>query len=126
MYADGKGVEKDEKEACRYYKLAADQGNVNAQFTLGYMYADGKGVEKDEKEACRYYKLAADQGNVNAQCNLGVMYSNGKGVEKNIIEALRLLIRSKHVKVKSSIHHYLLPVSQKNRNNETGSFKDML
>ena len=34
MYADGRGVPKDEAEAARWYRLAADQGDASAQFML--------------------------------------------------------------------------------------------
>ncbi len=32
---DGTGVVKDEVEAVKYYRMAADQGNANAQYNLG-------------------------------------------------------------------------------------------
>ncbi len=83
-------MKRDEKEACRLFKLAADQGCAPAQIKLGFMYGTGQGVEKDEKEACRLYKLAADQGHEQAQFNLGVMYGTGQGVEKDGEEACRL------------------------------------
>ena len=34
-YQYGTGVVKDEVEAVKYYKMAADQGNANAQYNLG-------------------------------------------------------------------------------------------
>ena len=34
-YQNGTGAVKDEVEAVKYYKMAADQGNASAQFTLG-------------------------------------------------------------------------------------------
>ena len=43
MYANGRGVLKDEAEAGRWYRLAADQGDASAQLNLGGMYADGRG-----------------------------------------------------------------------------------
>ena len=35
FYEDGTGVMKDEVEAVKYYKMAADQGNASAQINLG-------------------------------------------------------------------------------------------
>jgi TPR repeat protein len=35
----GKGVVKNMREAYRYYSLAAEQGNSNAQFNLGMIAA---------------------------------------------------------------------------------------
>ena len=53
----------DDREAARLYGLAADQGNANAQFTLGEFHRGGLGgLASDDREAARFYKLAADQG----------------------------------------------------------------
>ena len=69
------GLPKDEREAARLYKLAADQGNAGRQVNLGFLYAQGLGgLPKDEHEAARLYKLAADQGNALGQANLGNFY----------------------------------------------------
>ena len=87
MYDNGEGVLKDDAEAVRWYRLAADQGDVFAQFNLGLMYANGLGVLKDDAEAGRWYRLAAEQGNAAAQFNLGVMYDNGEGVLKDSVLA---------------------------------------
>src|SRR5262249_17757597 len=50
MYADGYGVKKDEKEAIRWFKKAADQNDDRSRAKLGWIYAQGIGVEKDETE----------------------------------------------------------------------------
>src|ERR1700722_14116171 len=74
------GLPKDEEEAARLYKLAADQGNVGGQANLGLFYAHGRGgLAKDDLEAARLYKFAADQGHAAAQCNLGSFYEQGRG-----------------------------------------------
>ena len=42
MYANGRGVEQDDAEAVKWYRLAAEQGGAAAQFNLGWMYANGR------------------------------------------------------------------------------------
>ena len=83
MYANGRGVLKDDAEAVEWYRLAAEQGYADAQFNLGGMYANGEGVPKDDAEALRWYRLAADQGQAAAQYNLGVRYAFGQGALKD-------------------------------------------
>jgi TPR repeat protein len=62
---------KDDREAARLYKLAADQGDAGGQVSLGFFYETGRGgLSKDNREAVRLYKLAADQGNEYAQAAL--------------------------------------------------------
>ena len=41
-------------------RLRAEQGDADAQFTLGVRYANGEGVLQDDEEAVRWYRLAAD------------------------------------------------------------------
>ena len=41
MYATGEGVGKNEAEAIRWYRAAAEQGQAQAQFLLGSMYDVG-------------------------------------------------------------------------------------
>jgi TPR repeat protein len=71
LYANGQGVVKDDAEAVRWFRKAADQGDAGAQNNLGVMYEQGRGgLVKDEAEAIRWYGKAADQGYSRAQNNL--------------------------------------------------------
>lgn len=60
----------DYAEAARWYRKAAEQGNVDAQNNLGWMYINGYGVKKDEKEAKIWFEKAAEGGCVLALDNL--------------------------------------------------------
>ena len=83
------GVAKDQQEAVRWYRMAADQGDAAAQYSLGWAYNHGEGVAKDQQEAVRWWRMAAEQGYAVAQTNLGVAYDNGEGVAKDQQEAVR-------------------------------------
>tara|TARA_R110000765_G_scaffold324976_2_gene416497 strand:+ start:916 stop:1131 length:216 start_codon:yes stop_codon:yes gene_type:complete len=61
-------------ETVSWYRLAAEQGDADAQYNLGIMYDTGRGVPENDAEAVRWYRLAAEQGDANAQFNLGGMY----------------------------------------------------
>ena len=95
IYANGKGVEKDLKEAAKWYRAAAENGDVAAQRIFGDYCAQGiGGVEKDEKQAVYWYRLAASWrhiGDTKAQYNLVRCYATGTGVEKDEKKALRWL-----------------------------------
>ena len=62
MYANGEGVPEDDAEALKWYRMAAEQGNAPAQFSLGFMYANGEGVPEDYVRAYAWYNLSAAQG----------------------------------------------------------------
>lgn len=68
---------KNLQNAFKFYKIAADSGNKNAQFMVGHMYGAGEGVKRDYKKAFYYYKLSADQGHVEAQLNVGLLSYSG-------------------------------------------------
>jgi len=85
----GGGIAQDYAEAVRWYRLAADQGNVTAQFNVGVMFYNGTGVAQDYTEAMRWYRLAADQGHALAQYYLGLMFQHSLGVKKDNVEAVR-------------------------------------
>ena len=77
----------DYATAVRLVRPLAEQGNAQAQNSLGAMYYNGKGVVRDFKEAVRWYRLAAAQGNISAQLNLASMYYEGEGVAENFVRA---------------------------------------
>ncbi|KAF9969625.1 hypothetical protein BGZ73_007943 [Actinomortierella ambigua] len=82
------GVEQSDSEALPLFRLAAEQGHVLAQLSMGVWYADGKGgVEQDDVQATLWFRQAAEQGCEVAKYNLGIFYSTGRGVEQNSAEA---------------------------------------
>ena len=88
-YKYGRGVEKSDEEAVKWYRKAAEQGHAEAQYDLGYCYEHGRGVEKSDEEAVKWYRKAAEQGHASAQEHLGVCYKYGRGVEKSDEEAVK-------------------------------------
>ena len=62
MYAYGRGVPKDEKEAVKWFRLAAGQWNAEAQYWLGGMYGKGQGVPKDNVLAYMWVNIAGANG----------------------------------------------------------------
>jgi len=77
----------DYKTAFDELKPLAEQGDVDAQFSLGVMYQEGKGVIQDYKEAVKWYTKAAEQGDAYAQGALAYMYRYGEGVLQDNVYA---------------------------------------
>ena len=106
MYDNGEGVVRDYVEAVKWYRLAAQQGDVSAQFNVGVMYGMGQGVVRDYAEAAKWTRLAAEQGNASAQYNLGVTYNNGQGVLQDYAEAVkwyRLAAQQDHASAQNNL-----------------------
>jgi uncharacterized protein len=73
MYANGQGVPQDYKEAVRWYRLSAEQGNALAQYNLGNQYAKGTGVLQDYALAHMWFNLAGSNGYKNGMKNRGIV-----------------------------------------------------
>ena len=87
FYHRGDCVVRNEREAVRWWKLAAEQGYADAQNNLGMSYDLGNGVRRDHSEAVRWFRRAAEQGHATAQYNLAAMYATGDGVDKDYVFA---------------------------------------
>ena len=70
MYEKGEGVTENHKEAIKWYQLAAEKGDADAQYKLGLMYSNGEGVLQDNKEAAKWFQLAVEKGNILAKGEL--------------------------------------------------------
>lgn len=81
-------VKRDPAEAMRWYRQAAEAGNVAAMFTLASRYDRGEGVEKNIAEAVKWYRQAAEAGDADAMVNLGNCYANGD-IEKDLAESVK-------------------------------------
>ena len=77
LYEYGWGVAANGKEALRWYRRAAEQGEVEAQANLGSLLLAGTIVAPDYAQAHKWLRTAADQGDVKAQLNLARSYRHG-------------------------------------------------
>jgi TPR repeat protein len=94
-YAQGTGVAQNWFEACRWYEMAAQQGDASAQCALAGCYAGGQGVKRDTAHAFYWFEKAAAQGLPQAQWNLGELYATGlPGVDPDPKKATQLCKRA--------------------------------
>ena len=61
-YEHGRGVEQDYGEAFRLYCLAAERGDAEAHYHLGWMYFNERGVPRDPARAAWWLRHAVDAG----------------------------------------------------------------
>jgi hypothetical protein len=81
---------KDGAEAARWYRRAAEAGDVEAALALGRILKEGQGTSPDPAEAARWLGLAADAGRGEAQYALAELHRDGRGVPRDLAEAARL------------------------------------
>jgi TPR repeat protein len=87
MYAEGRGVARDDAQAVHWFRLAAEQGDAQARLSLANMYYAGRGVARNLEQAAALYRQAAEQGLAVAQQNLANMYYQGQGVAQDEMAA---------------------------------------
>ncbi len=79
--------DKEYATALRWYRLAAEQGHIEAQYNLAMMYAEARGVPQNNTEAVNWFRLAARQGYADAQYRLGLAYDGGQGIPENNVRS---------------------------------------
>ena len=94
MYAKGIHTDKSDKVAIKWFKEAAKNNHVNAQYNLALMYAKGRAVEQDYRKAFKWYLLTGEQGDVVSQYSLGMMYQKGIGTEQDSTRAYQWFLRA--------------------------------
>jgi len=66
-YELGNGVPRDAAKAALLYCEASRHGDIEAQYTLGWMYANGRGIPRDDATAAYFFTMAATQGDALSQ-----------------------------------------------------------
>jgi hypothetical protein len=80
-------IEGNSAEAMKWLRIAADQGDAEAQDYLGGEYTEGKLAPQNYAEATKWWRRAADQGYAPSQFSLGISYANGEGVARDLVQA---------------------------------------
>lgn len=78
-YDFGRGVPRDLETAKTWYSKSAEQGNAEAQNSLGSVYQ----AEKNYKNAKLWFEKAATQNNALALNNLAYLYDLGLGMQQD-------------------------------------------
>lgn len=88
MYAEGQGVERNDKTAADLFSKAQVLGSAEATANLGRMYAEGRGVSLDQKIALQLFHDSARAGYQPAMLRLAEIYQNGlMGVASSAVQA---------------------------------------
>jgi len=78
-------AKKRSSEFLKWYKLAAGQEYLAAQYELGLIYLQGfDGVSQDDATALRWFRSAAIKGDGPAQMMMGGLYAKGEIVPKDM------------------------------------------
>jgi hypothetical protein len=88
IYAEGRGVGKDEKRALALFEQGAAAGDRQAMRAASDAYYFGRGAEQNYEKSYAFAKSAAERGVTAAQYSVGFMLAHGQGVTKSESEAV--------------------------------------
>jgi TPR repeat protein len=77
IYHDGLALKRDDEEAARWWRLAANDGDPQGAYEYGVALLTGSGVRQDKAAARALFLKAADKGALGALYNLGVLALEG-------------------------------------------------
>jgi TPR repeat protein len=91
MYLTGSsGVPIDAEEGARWFRMAMEGGDREAELAYATMLATGNGVPRDDEAARAIFERAAERGDPGAQWSLGVLHEEGRGgLVKDLREAMK-------------------------------------
>lgn len=67
MYTEGIGVDQNDEEAAKWYRITAEDGDVSAQLLRGKMYLEGRGLSQSAESAYAWWLVAAAKSNKTAK-----------------------------------------------------------
>ena len=79
----------DKKEAVKWLRRSAEQGDAEAAYNLSLCYHKGDGLATNLSESIKWCRKAAEQNFKEAQLCLGAAYEYGTGVPKDLQEAVK-------------------------------------
>ncbi len=90
---------RNNKEAVKWYKRAAERGSSYAQYRLGEIYYphitnEFINIESSIEMSFNWYKNSAEQGYAKAQYKLAQFYAKGEYVEQSYLSAIELYRKS--------------------------------
>jgi serine/threonine protein kinase/TPR repeat protein len=89
LYAEGKGVEANERLAAIHFTFAADSLDPVAVLEMARRYEAGRGVTADQSKAARKYVLAAELGLAETYAIVARRYDEGNGLPRDPEQAVR-------------------------------------
>ena len=97
MYRNGgRGVPENDAEAVKWYRMATEQGDADAQFNLSNMYAKGQGVPTNNVKAYMWWSLSKAQGAEDVAANLDIVQKRMTTTDIAKAQALAAEWREKH------------------------------
>ena len=81
-------------EAAVFYRLAADRGNIESQYTFAQLAEDGTGLDQSLDLAIQYYRMGAKKGIPEYMIALADIYDKHKELNKSDREVMKMYLKA--------------------------------
>lgn len=112
QYKDGNGVIMDYTKAYNYFTKAADLGDAQSIYAMGYMQYKGLGCTQDYIKAASLFAQGAKLGKDNSMYFYGLCWRNGYGVDKNEDSAKYWLNKAAAIGYKQAVQELKMAVGE--------------
>jgi TPR repeat protein/serine/threonine protein kinase len=89
-YYRGEGKKQSFQRAADFYRKAAELGNRDSQYVLGYLLVENKTGANDRAQGVNWYRKAEAYGHLDARNSLALCYKKGVGIAKDEAKAVQL------------------------------------
>lgn len=107
LHDDGNGIERNPREANKYYLKAAEIGSRSAKFALGVNHLTGRGTDQNLKKALYWFKQASDSWHSAARCQVARFHEYGLTVPRDLklaLDHLEILEKNAEPKTANCLH----------------------
>lgn len=104
MYDKGYGVPKDLLKSTKWYALAAENGNLEAQFSYAVKLLEGKYVAADVKKARSLMLIAAKGGHATASFNVGQFILSQRPTSAGVKQAMDFFLQAANGRVSDAYY----------------------
>lgn len=114
------GVDRNEGEAARWFRVAADKGQVDSQLALGLLYLRPTTLKADPAKGIDYLKQAVAQDSAEAKYYLAmeILVGGHDFVERDTAQTLKMLRESAVAGYAPAQSYYGLLLSQTNEHDD--------
>eukprot|EP00287_Rhodomonas_sp_CCMP768_P015643 CAMPEP_0196757584 /NCGR_PEP_ID=MMETSP1091-20130531/103740_1 /TAXON_ID=302021 /ORGANISM="Rhodomonas sp., Strain CCMP768" /LENGTH=673 /DNA_ID=CAMNT_0042106367 /DNA_START=36 /DNA_END=2055 /DNA_ORIENTATION=+ len=84
------GVEKNQETAFEWFSKAAEQGNADAEYSMGFAFLSGQGAGRDLEQGRTMLHRAAEKGHAKSMRQLAQVHFSGMGVPQSTAKAVEL------------------------------------
>ena len=100
LYLDGSGVQKDPRQAARWFKLSAEKGHAASQALLGQLLINGDGVPRQSARGLMWLTLAREAADASKEQWISELYEKAFSAASDSDRKLALALLEQYIQAR--------------------------